>query len=172
MPPSKITQFFKKVPSKDLDAEKETSGGNSTRDSTTLPSVSHSTSKAEVSRPRSPAPPRPHDKSNAAQAIFIESDTSEDESNLNQGAKPRHQKNANRSKTIILDDDTDSETTMKNLSIRSPQKRRRLILDDEDDEVASASDIGTSTKTAEETQNNSSHGDDQVTESEGEGCSA
>jgi hypothetical protein len=93
--------------------------------------------------------------------------------------KPRanisHQKNARRSTTIIIDEETDSETTMRNLSLRSPQKRRRFILDDEDED-ASASDLGTSTKAAEETEDSLSQGADQVTESEskseGEGYSA
>ncbi|KAI8579957.1 hypothetical protein K450DRAFT_239904 [Umbelopsis ramanniana AG] len=168
MQTSKITQFFKKVPSKDSDAARETSGANSIRDSTALLSVNHNTSEAEVSLSQSALSPQARDKSNAAQAILIESDTSEDEEKL-QGANPLHKKNANRSKAIILDEETDSETTMENLSIRSPQKRRRLILDD-DDEDASAGDIGASTKTAEEAQDSLSHGEDQVTESGGEGC--
>lgn len=78
-----------------------------------------------------------------------------------------HQKNARRSAAIFIDEETDSETSMKNLSIRSPQKRRRLILDD-DDEEASASDVEASNKAAEETQDGLSQKADQVTESESE----
>ncbi|CAO3694157.1 unnamed protein product [Umbelopsis ramanniana] len=164
---SKITQFFKKVPSKDSgNAARETSGVIVTTNSTPLPSVDHNPFEVEVPPSRSTLPPPILDKRHAARAISIDSETSEDEGKL-PGGNRLHQKNARRSETIVIDEETDSETSMKNLSIRSPQKRRRLILDD-DDEEASASDVEASNKTAEETQDRLSQKADQVTESDSE----
>jgi hypothetical protein len=80
---SKITQFFKKVPPKDSgNATRETSGTNITTDSSTpLPSVDRNYFEVEVSPSRSTLP-LPTPKCHAAQAILIDSETSEDEGKL------------------------------------------------------------------------------------------
>jgi hypothetical protein len=166
MQSSKITQFFKAISSTDSDkTTRETLAVISREDSLPLSSIENITSASEVSVSTS-ALPHTSNKHYVKQTILIDEETSEDEdvlvnivykhdiyqdfngirmiTNFRSLQKPRvngsRRKSTHHSKAIIIDEGSDSETTMENLSIRSPQKRRKVILDDEDKSDDSANE--------------------------------